>query len=312
MALWRPTHSAAPAGGAAGTAVWAQGVTPPTLVPWLAASVTHIGGVGGAWSGWKQVTAGLGYDFRVMGAYWYWFALWSVGIVNAQFLIYSQIGIGAAASEVAVAEWAGSVVGSNPAANSDPVWLGEQETRRFQPFVVPSGTRIAFRCGSNAPFGFRFGMVLFGFDDSVTLEETAAGTYNDYTKGDLAATQGTLVTPSAGSTAVTSGAGVYTLGAWTQLIASAARDGLLTGLVQGGSVQSRGAYYELGIGGAGSEQVVNRCAGCRIPILPGPGPGLTLFAFPSEVQAGDRVAVRMAASSASVTHNVALCHEEFA
>jgi len=192
-----------------------------TLHPYLVSTVGHVAGLAGAWSVYSQLTAGLAFDFRVYGVYWYVFSVIPIGTPFTVFRVYSQLATGPAGAEVLRAEINGALIGDNNPANTFNTTNGTQWTKRVQPFTVPAGTRIAMRSTSGAPFGLRISPTLSGYNVTAPLGKTAADVVDDYLSGALGVTPETVVTPSGATANLVSGAANYGYGAWVQLVAAA-------------------------------------------------------------------------------------------
>lgn len=148
-----------------------------------------------------------------------------------------DIGIGAASSEQVFIEnipWSGRVIG---AGNADFVSL---------PIRVPSGSRLSARANGDSAVVMAVGIALYKGNEK-TSSFTGAKAYG--------------VTSNFSGTAVDSGGSANTKGGWVELVASTeeAINGFWLHLGHNENLTvnlASGDYTDIGIGGAGSEQVI--------------------------------------------------------
>jgi len=193
--------------------------------------------------------------------------------VATQVSMLMDIAIGGAGSEIVVIpNLSVSAVGSTNVSGS-----------LFIPLYLPAGTRVAVRCQASTGSATVRVKSVFITDTFIGLQQLASR-YENW--GAVAATsRGTLVTAS-GS--------VDTKGAWTQLIAASAftTKWLLIGLQPD---FNRNYAVDIGVGGAGAEQVV-------IPNLDPINISLgTCISLPFSIPGGSRVSARAAANVGSIT-----------
>ena len=207
---------------------------------------------------------------------------------------------------------AGRASGQNAAPNTVVVVLTYQATRRFRPFKVPAGDNIRARATNSSTLNVRIGPVLGGYDPDNFPIAVAEIDSDAYLRGELPGATAQETVPAGGTVALTAGGVAWTYpAAFTTLLASAPSDILLQDLIQGGSIASRGAQYQVALGAAGSEVVVEEVAGSRIAAFLGPGPGPGNL-WPTWVPAAERVSARMASSAAGAGVGVRLTYERLA
>lgn len=154
----------------------------------------------------------------------------------------------------------------------------------FIPLYLPAGTRVAARCQAGVGASTVRVKALFMTDTFIGLQQQASR-YQDW-GANLAASQGTSV--------VSSGS-VDTKGAWVQLIAASAFTTKWIIVAMQATGGARNFAVDIGVGGAGAEQVV-------LPNLYHANAALGLwYSLPFSIPGGSRVAARAACSTATST-----------
>lgn len=209
-----------------------------------------------------------------------WCGIWAMTTQGTSAGSLWKLYVGGSGSESEFVEF----VGSN--AETEPLNL-------YLPLRVPAGSRVSVAKAD--PDGF-------GSAARIHIVPVRGASY------DRLASRGTLIGGNNGSlTDVDAGATVNTKGAWVQLIASTVRDAKGFTLVGYGDASldaNQRFHVDVGVGGAGSEQVIFADAAFaqesyRIALKGSPiGPVWT------PIPAGSRVAVRAQCSSATATLRV--------
>lgn len=276
---------------------------PEEIIPNDASAKTLNSGTSGSWSAWGQIAASTSMPFVLCGVYTMEiFQLTTQGTQSG--VLSLQIGTGGAGAEQVVGEGHGGLLLA-PGGTSQAVTGLKGQTMFFEPILIPSGTRLSVRATNTTTVAVLLGIYLFGYDASKFGLPLSYVREERYVKGLCAPAQGAVCYPSGSLTPVTSGAGVFVYGSWTQFIASASRPTLITGLVGATTTLHRSFQAKIGIGAAGSEVAMSKLG------LPGrlgiPGPLCDAYLpRPLFVKAGERVAVQIAAAASSQTLNTGL------
>lgn len=266
-------------------------------------------GVSWAWSTWAQMTAGLSYPLLLthlsVSATFYYTAAVSSTFEPVQI----QIGTGAAGSETGIGEIGTSffvlLSGTTPS-----VYLQTSSNFPVTPTIIPANTRIAIRSTERySAVLFALSYYLYGYNAtkySLPLYFRDLTQIEQLLKG--LRTKKARITPLAGvSPYIISGAGAWVLGSWVQIIASADKDLLVTGLVHTPTTVSRWSQYQIGVGAVGSEQAMS-----TIGISGGTGSGVGAYYLPRPllVKKGESVSVRSKSSGSSIYSYVNLLYNE--
>lgn len=247
---------------------------PEIIVPVDADPITLTTGSG--WTAWTEVTAGLASDLvltRVLAAV-------APSTVYADGRV--EVGIGAAGSEVAIAEstWLRSLLATSGAGGS------ALNPERVVPYLIAAGTRIALRARERSGGAATVRVYLQGYLGGGPTVQSLARLQQDYMNGTL--TVASLTIPETAGIVLNSYV-AWAWTAWAQALASAPTDLLVYGF---GSGQPGATFYsggggliQLGVGAAGSEVAVGAAGYCY-------GTKPMLFGHPVLVEAGERVAVR--------------------
>lgn len=271
----------ATAGGGGGVAgVYYVQDRPEIIVPVDAAAVSVVSGAD-AWSAWVQVTAGLGADFILTHI----LAVSVAGTVYMNGQI--EVGVGAAGSEVAVAEseWSTTLQAVSGAGGVS------RDPRRVQYYRIPAGTRIAVRAygrsGSNTVVVY-----LQGYSGAGPTVQSLATLQQGYVNGTV--TLASLNMPETGGLVVSSFV-AWAWTAWVQATAAAPARMLVYGFDSGlpgaAFYSADGGLIQLGVGAAGSEVVRGAAGYCR-------GSSPMVLGHPVLVEAGERIAVRAKSAAA--------------
>lgn len=212
-----------------------------------AAEAMSSPGASWAFSSWNQLDASVAPEFVLCGMYLNHMSFipggTSIGVGELQV----EVGIGGSGSEVVVAAGHTSYWGSNPSPNTVNVLTSRLITLPFNPILIPSGSRISTRSASNG-LTSRVACFLYGYDYNSwsPVVKLPIPDLDRYLKGARSPTQGTVVTPSAGTTTITSAA-YSTYGSWTTMIASAPRDLLVTGFSGWVNDQNENCQVQIGV-----------------------------------------------------------------
>jgi len=220
---------------------------------------------------WAQLTASSPID-----ACWMDVSLFPTQ--NSSTRVGWQIGIGAAGSEIVLVD---SLVDGSNTGKSDAAFYSF-------PISIPAGTRIAARSSGNAAADAGNFINLRLYDGGFFQEGAAGVDALGYVAG------------STTGTTVTSGATAGTKGAYSQIIASTAKDYFGFLLVNLNASAADWGLVDIAIGAAGSEQIIVPNLGMRFGQLNNmarvTGP------FFTQIPAGSRVAMRSdAAGTISLT-----------
>ncbi len=278
------------------------------IIPHNAASVSRPPGVAGAWSAYSQIiaAASLTYPFILCGAYvWENFGL-VPGDGTQTALLNIQVAIGAAGSEVPIAEGHGGMSLTAPTLDASTIgWTGR--TCFFEPILIPASTRIAYRTSVTSAKTMGVSIYLFGYDARYFAQPSKELDILRYVRGLYSPTQGATTWPSPGIINVTTGGAAWTYGAAVQFIASAASDLLIVGLHGSATVVSATRYIQahIGIGAAGSEQWMSKVG---LPVPTGyPGPFCDCYLpRPLYVKQGEAVSVRIGGQETNKATGIAL------
>jgi hypothetical protein len=255
--------------------------TPLKAAPSAAAGVAITTGAGWVYDPWVEVIAATAAPIAIAGVQItggsYSGSMWDL-----------DIGVGAASAEVSVGTLrmylhnSGTV--SHPVGMWLPVSLGG----------IGAGVRVAVRA--------RIGVAMIG-PASIALN------YYENPSSDQASTSAQMLGsgPSgAGTATLTPNATPWANSPWVELVASAAADLWLLGLVHAPGLDAQnGLEYDLGTGGLGAETVITtvREASGATRI------GFTWLPGPLPVAAGTRVAVRMRkAGTVTTAHPIAVLY----
>lgn len=263
---------------------------PCTIIPALLRNVQVSPAAVNAWSVWGQITAGEAADL-IIAACHYGF------IVGNNNIYHFQIGTGAAGAEVPIIEWEDGTVVSGAAT---PV----AARARQLPYVhIPAGTRLAIRgydenAGPNHG-GFGFYLCYLPYN-GLTWD-----TWDDrYPKGNRS--QGSFRTPAVGSPYIALPNGAP--GAWVTVVASAAQECLITAVQHDIANAPTWFQLDIAIGAVGSEVIQEKVASPSTQTVIGTWGNMELCRT-VRVHAGERIAMRQAASAAAVNVNVAMTLE---
>jgi hypothetical protein len=212
-----------------------------------------------------------------------------------------DIGVGGAGSETVVTTFRGAMRTFNFAE-----WGGTGYYIPLWPLLnngLVSGSRISARIRKSDTSTNNWGVKLHYYETPLTGSS------------DVTTTKAQKCAPSAAdSTAITTPASTGSFSAWTTLIASTATDIAITALVprgNGGSGQNADSYWQIGLGGSGSEVTSGSFA---LRFGNGVGPTGDHLHIPLEralfVPAGTRVSIRAAASVNSDPVAIALTYIE--
>lgn len=276
-----------------------RGANLARVYPADAASV-NINGSTGAPPAWTQIVASTAAPFVLTG---YAIVLGYTSNITQTFRNYLEIGRGAAGAESVIAQDHMMVTRTVPffeAAMQYEFWW--PVSRGIGPLLIPAGTRLAGRVYSNISTYPFTSIYLTGYD-AENFDPLAGGVRAErYMRGLSTRPQSHVTYPSASAVSVTAGGGAWTYGSWTEIIPAStyAYPLLLTGArVSRDSAIS--AQVEIGIGAASAEVAYE-----KIPV-----PARTrLAAFagdlsrPLYVRPNERVAVRIAANTASTAYDV--------
>lgn len=221
---------------------------------------TSVTGAAGAYGSWTQIISATAYDID-------WLDIYVVNTTGGGIRTQCDIGIGAAASEVVIA---------NALFNSTGSVFPPSIYRA--PLSIPAGSRIAARTYNSGGTSASY-VALTGYSGAFTQMDGCAGL-------DAIGISGTA------PTAVASSGSNATKGSWVQLTASTSRDYM--GLIFGGYASAvAGAFCgDIGIGGSGSEQII--VPNLQIPAV---GVGGNIYGICSPyfvaIPAGTRIAARV-------------------
>ncbi len=193
---------------------------------------TSVTGANGSYGSWVQIIASTTYD-----ACWMTVRIWPTNGSSTR--TFTQIGVGAGGSEV--------VLANDLYATSST--SGTVFTEYWFPVSVPAGTRLAARCQQNAAADAN-NVEIGLFDGSFTHMEGCGGVDSiGFVSGSTAATD------------IDPGGTINTKGAYSQLVASTAKDYLGVMISVGYNAASSTAVtapalFDLAIGAGGSELVI--------------------------------------------------------
>jgi hypothetical protein len=265
-----------------------QRADPEVILPSSGLEAQATAGLG-AWGAWTTIQAATSVDLVLLAAH-------MSKITTASGSFWGQIGVDptGGTSFTVRAEFAfhAYVFGSG----ASPI---HSSTFRFEPYLIPGGSRVAMR-----------GWVTAGdlsFQGYLALVIPAASWVdpwpNTYVDGGRATKQ--RRSPAvAGWLTVPPGSG------WTEAVASAPNDMLLTAVEidPSSATGTRGDVVEVGVGAAGSEVVFSRAGIPSLRIFGWPF-GYQEFGRKALVLSGERVAVRKKLVSGG-THRLALYFED--
>jgi len=304
-----------------GGGAWSKLVTrdcPNILVPTLAAGVPVYTGPVWTWGGYSQVHAGLAYDYLVcnllINAGLGYGTSGNVGISVPYFLHY-ELATGASQSEVSIAQALDAMCFniSITGVVDDAVGIVVREMGvkgvPIGPVIVVKGTRISFNAVSDIQSFYNAGaMYVSGYDTATFAFTKLPFADKDYELGLKTTYSKPLI--ALGFTSITSGAANWKQGAYGQVIASLDKDYLIIAATAKGTNAnaSRMAQFDIALGAADSEVVQQRTA-----IASGTESANVIrtsffeFKYPFIAYAGERLAIRAAASAASKSYDLMLC-----
>lgn len=286
------------------------------IIPSGAISLTQVSGVGGAWSTPYKIiitaasmTALYPAGFILCGAYVFEaFTLLGGDGTQAGFLNL-EVAAGPLNSEVPIAESHGILMLAPGATDQISGMTGR--THFFEPILVPTATRLAFRVSTPAAKALTTSVYLFGYDARYFAQPIKAVEELRYIRGLCSPTKGATVFPSLGGTAVTTGA-AWVYGAAVAFDLDIAGGGtvaitplLITGLAGYATAISNRIQAQIGIGAPGAEQWMSKVGLALAVGYPGP---LIVCHLPRPlyVKTGEAVSVRIMGSLAATATNIAL------
>ena len=296
-----------PAGGVAAAAGWTRRSTTDleVLYPTLAnARALSAGAAAWAFGAYSQCSAAVAADYYPHGVHLSIQASPNLTVATPVF-VEVEVATGAAGAEVPYGTVCLVFTTSLFVADSAP-FLNFGLTLPLGPTLVPSGTRLAARCRQSqtqANVGTTVRIYVTGHHTPVPASDATYG-LDSYLGGSYAA--GSIVTP-AGATLAVPTLAYPNYGAWTQVIASAARDSLVRGVSydQGAAATNLGRHMQFGIGAAGAEVPYSLIG---LPAGSTTGCGIQLLRRPLLLLAGERLAVRQ--SGGGLTNNHQFLYED--
>lgn len=258
-------------------------------------------GVSGAWTSWVQVISNTAvtFPFILCGAHLTeGLSTTTTGSVLGHYTL--QIGTGAAASEVVIAETSGIVLVSSTPQVDTTTYIISGTTKWFEPVIIPGSTRIAARSSATSATGVSIALYLVGYNATTFgLPLRYIRDWQRYIKGLMAPTQGTVSYPSPGATSVTCNTFATGYGAWVEFIASASKPTLIVGLSGGATSTSGRNQAQIGIGAASSEVVHSKVGLAGRAVWPGPLAS-SYLPRPLFVKPGERVAVNGTGAASTI------------
>jgi len=217
-----------------------------------------------AWpASWSQIVASTSTPFVLCGAYLLWNAFAAGGTSLAIDYAQFQIGIGTLSNEVPIAHAAFGASVQNPSPNTVNIILATLKNILFQPTFIPTGTRIAVRGShSGAATLHQNSIYLVGYNATTFSLPLLAPESIRYIKGLKGVTLGTNVSPSLATTTVTSAA-FTTYGSWTEILASAANDLLIRGVMASRVEVGASCQIKIGIGSTNNEVEMAKVAAAK-------------------------------------------------
>lgn len=261
-----------------------------------AAEAMSSPGAGWGWSGWNQLTAAVGPEFVLCGMYLNHSCFVPAGTATGIGELQIEVGVGAGGAEVTVGSGHSAFFGQNPSPNTINVLYSRIHTLPFQPVLIPAGSRISTRMASNGLIS-RGACFLFGYDYNAwsPVLQLPIPDIDRYLKAARAATQGTVVTPSAGTTTITSAA-YAAYGAWVTMIAAAPRDLLVTGFSALINDFNENCQVQIGIDdGVGNKFARSKVGMPDRNVLAVPAGTMVYLPRPLFVKAGEQVDARITA-----------------
>lgn len=229
----------------------------------------------GAWGSWTELVAATTSDA-------YGFLANSTGYSVAAASIHWQIGIGAASSEVVLAEWLSRTFTST----------GYETGACYFPIYIPAGERVSVRGWLGSSTITAANVAVSGIGQSSAMMGSYAGM-------DL------LGVSSGAGTTVVAAASAHNKGSWTEIIASTARN--YSGLDLHMHQITSGAFYtlaDIALGAGGSEVILFENLMLRQNSAVHISPGQRVV-MPCDIPAGTRISMRMQAGT-STNHAYAL------
>ncbi len=279
---------------------------PNVIVPTLTSSVSHTMGTGFVYpASYTQITASLAYDFllrqaiitSMVGA-----GLSANGSLYLASLMQYLVATGASDSEVDKAS-------GIDALNAYVEMLGRVDDAVSASLVIatvldiplgyieiPASTRIGWKGAIDGTPTIKAQRIYLSGYDLSTFAFTKYAPYTlDYEQGNVAQYPSPLV--SLGSTSITSGAGVFSQGAYGVVSASLSDDYLIRTVAIRPDGASNHAQFDISLG-ADTEEVVQ--ARAALPMSSTyRSAGLIRFPYPFIAYAGERLTVRAACTRAS-------------
>jgi len=282
------------------------------IIPVDATSVNKTSGVSGAWGTYgilitaANMTTLFPGGFILCGAYvTEIFALTGAETMQSG-VLNLQVSKGDAGSETPVAESHGCLYVNPPQADEESAMGLTGRTHFFEPVLIPTGTRLAYRATSSVAKAFDLSVYIFGYDARYFGQPLKAMDELRYIRGLCSPTKGATVWPVGALTAVTTHATTAWLyGTAVNFEPHADSPLLITGLVGAAIVASNRVQAKIGIGAAGSEQWMSKVG---LPCyLSTPGPLADCYLpRPLYVKIGEAVSVQIAGSIANTVTNIAL------
>jgi len=266
-------------------------------------------GAGGSWAfgSWIQIIASIANDFVLTQVQLYEVATFTSGPLLA--LLQMEIGVGAAASESAIATIASGLGGASDGTTENKT-LFTNKTHFVAPTFIAAGSRVAQRAATNLTGGVVGGIKLVGYDarDFETLRRQPRN--ERFLRSYLTTSQGADVDPTLGVNTVSSAASAWGLGSWVEFVATASKPRLVKGVIASTTSASVHPTFEIGTGAGGSEITRGRVPLTGRAGLP-PAPGVAYFYRPVLVKPGERIAVRVKDNSgAAISYSVMLLTDE--
>ena len=287
---------------------------PNIIVPTLAISALNTAGV--AWApsaAMTQITAGLAYEFLLDGMIVNTGMGGETATANGSFfyryLYHLRVGTGAAVETVvAEAQIAESAFISLGGIVDDAVQaiciVTTSRDIPLAPVRIPASTRIAYDASvDGSPVYKILRAYLSGYDLSTYDFAKVLGYDSLYHYGMWPIYPD--VNPLQSQAVITTGAGAWTLGAWTEVTAALDANYLIVGAASVDTeATAKEAQFDVGLGAAGSEVVQSRWG---MPYNAARHNATHMrWGTPFIAYAGERLAVRGAATTASKVYNATL------
>lgn len=263
---------------------------------------------GNSWtySAWAQLTASLATDLILTGVYVY--KLISATATPIVEKVQLSIGTGGAGSETTIAVVTTAIgYTSSAAVETKSIIIGE--FLPIMPTRIDSGTRVAIRSTKSGTGAFGLNVKIVGYPANSFPPILQPPTPEQWLST-MEKAGGSTVQPSAGVVTLQTGGTLWTYGAWTQIVASAAADLIITGITAGDVVVSGGFDMEIGTGAASSEVSHGLLCVVGRTFFPGPGNGYWALSRPIFVKAGERIAGRIRGRPVSQNYDIILQTQE--